>query len=74
MDRTVRENTAKWIECWRRAAPELERIRREDIRNADTKRAVAMFSGLLADTRRRGPVADTSGLIEQQALFSKVRR
>jgi hypothetical protein len=64
----------RWTETWKQAGAELERIRREELRRMtddDVRRAVAdLFSG--------APPSDheprtTSGLVEQQRLFAKLR-
>ena len=65
--------TLRWIETWRRAGPELERIRREEIRAADTQRAVKIFSGLVAEHLRRRPLRMHSGLVTQQAVLHRKR-
>lgn len=64
--------TAKrWIEVWRTAGPELERIHREELRQLDTYRTIALLCGP-ADYRRspRAP-KPWSGLVEQQAIFMR---
>ena len=63
--------TLRWIETWRRAGPELERIRHEEIRQTDTQRAMEMFDGLVTENLRRRSVRLTSGLVEQQAIFHR---
>jgi hypothetical protein len=68
-----RELTKKWIEIWRRAAPELERIRREEIRAADTARAIEALSGAFIAARCDHPPRPTSGLVEQQRRFHRRR-
>lgn len=65
--------TLRWIETWRRAGPELERIRHEEIRRADTQRAMKIFAGLVTENLRSRPARLTSGLIEQQAIFHRKR-
>jgi len=48
------------MEQWKQAAPELERVRAEELRALDSS---ADFDGSLADPGRM------SGLVEQQAWF-----
>jgi hypothetical protein len=64
----------RWAETWKDAAPRLEQIRREELRRLDTYAAIALLCGP-ADYRVP-PYAPkpTSGLIEQQRLFSSMRR
>ncbi len=62
------------VDAWRRAAPELERMRREDIRHADTARSIPAFDGLFESAVRDYPAKPTSGLVEQQRCFQRARR
>jgi hypothetical protein len=59
----------RWVEAWKNAAPELERIRRRELRQLDAYSAIALLCGP-ADYHQppRAP-KPTSGLIEQQRLF-----
>jgi hypothetical protein len=61
----------RWVQTWLEAAPELERIRREELRRLDPLRAIALLCGP-ADYRvpPRAP-KPTSGLVEQQRWFMK---
>lgn len=62
------------LAAWKRAEPTLEALRAEDIRSAETPRAMRIFAGsaLWAVTHR--PALPTSGLVEQQRWFSKMHR
>lgn len=68
------EELKRWAETWKRAGRELERMRREELQrmtDEDVRRAISdLFSG--------APPPDlesetTSGLVEQQRLFAKLR-
>ena len=61
----------RWIETWRLAGVDLERIRRQEIRALDTYRTIALLCGP-ADYRTppRAP-KPWSGLVEQQRWFIK---
>ncbi len=61
------------IRQWQRAAPELDRIRQEEIRGADTQRAMRFFEGSVLAELKRTSASPTSGLVEQQRLFRKLR-
>lgn len=63
----------RWVQAWKNAAPELERIRRQELRQLDAYTAIALLCGP-ADYREapRAP-KPTSGLIEQQRVFRKRR-
>ena len=62
----------RWVQTWKEAGPVLEEIRRRDIENADTQQAVRDLFGfpIPADL----PPRTTSGLVEQQAWFAKLRQ
>jgi hypothetical protein len=66
--------TKKWVEIWKRAGPELERIRLEEVRGTDTTRAILILNDAFESARLTCSVRNTSGLVEQQALFMKARR
>jgi hypothetical protein len=61
----------RWVETWRRAGEELERLRREEMRSVDTREAVRQIFG---SAMPAVPAPPTSGLVEQQAWFAKIRR
>ena len=69
-----REQIRYWAETWQKAGPELERIRRKEIRETDTFEAVSAFLGPIDFTQEPFSPRPTSGLIEQQALFAMVRK
>jgi hypothetical protein len=69
-----RELMKKWVETWKTTGPILERLRREDVRNANTGLAIQHLSGLVLPSLQQYPAKPTSGLIEQQALFKKLHQ
>jgi hypothetical protein len=72
-DQDDRDALRRWVETWRRAGPELEEIRRREIEATDTQEAIRQIfgDGGLIDP---SPASATSGLVEQQALFARLRR
>jgi len=62
----------RWAETWRKAAPALEEIRRRELKLTDTQEAIRQIfgDGALPDLP---PASATSGLVEQQALFARLR-
>lgn len=64
----------KCVSAWQRAGPELERMRREDIRHADTARSIPAFDGLFEGAIRDYPAKPTSGLVEQQRCFRRAKK
>jgi hypothetical protein len=68
--RVIRE----WVACWKRAGVELERLRREELRHVDTQQALQNLAGAFESCRLHHKPAPTSGLVEQQRWFGKVKR
>jgi hypothetical protein len=63
----------RWVETWREAAPRLEAIRRQELRALDVFTAISLLCGPVK--YHEGPRAPkpTSGLVEQQRLFARLR-
>ena len=61
----------KWVETWKLAAVELERIKRKEIRALDTYKTIALLCGDADYTKPPYAPKPWSGLIEQQRLFMK---
>ncbi|MCX5643728.1 MAG: hypothetical protein NTZ17_03440 [Phycisphaerae bacterium] len=74
MDELEEQRIRQWIRNWEAAAPVLERLREEAIRNADTATAIEQLSDAFESARLHFPPATTSGLVEQQRLFARRRR
>jgi hypothetical protein len=74
MDALPDPNIRLWVETWKRAGPELERIRRQELRALRTIDAVTALDGWTQFVRENSPPASYSGLVEQQRLFSLLRR
>jgi hypothetical protein len=68
-----RELMRRWVETWRQAGPELEEIRRREIEATDSAVAIRQLFGS-APPPWDLPPRTTSGLVEQQAWFAKLRR
>jgi hypothetical protein len=64
----------RWVETWKLAGEDLERIRRKELRELDSYRAIELLSGPADYTRPPRAPKPTSGLVEQQRLFMKARR
>jgi hypothetical protein len=64
----------RWIETWKRAGPELERLRREELRRLDPQSSIELLCGPTDYTVAPRAPKPTSGLVEQQRWFMKARR
>jgi hypothetical protein len=58
---------------WKEVGEYLEAERRERVRGTDTVRELCAFDGMALAWLKRFPPPATSGLIEQQRLFSRLR-
>ena len=64
----------EWVAAWKRAAPELERIRRDELRALDSYIAISLLMGPADYTVEPRTPRPGSGLGEQQRLFQMLRR
>jgi hypothetical protein len=78
MDEGERELTKRWIETWREAGPLLEEIRQKELAamTEDEARRASEALLSLADAEMYVPPdrRRSSGLVEQQRLFGRLRR
>jgi hypothetical protein len=69
-----REKIRLWVETWEKAGPELEAIRIREIREADNLKVLEMLEGAFNHAARTLPPRPSSGMVEMQAWFAKLRR
>ena len=62
------------VEAWREAGPQLDAIRRREIREADNLQVLAVLEGACNHALRTMPARESSGLVEMQKWFAKLRR
>ncbi|MBI4907211.1 MAG: hypothetical protein HY820_26540 [Acidobacteria bacterium] len=74
MTEQEREMARRWVQAWKDAAPVLEAVRREDIRRADPVEALAQLECAFNHAVRSQPPRATSGMVEMQRLFAKLRK
>lgn len=67
-----REKMRLWVETWKRAGPELEAIRREEVRDADNLEVLDALEDAFNDALRLPP-RESSGMVEMQRWFAKLR-
>ena len=64
----------RWVETWKLAGADLERIRRRELRQLDTYRAIELLCGSADYSRPPRAPKPWSGLVEQQRWFMKAAR
>jgi len=69
-----REMMALWVRTWKEAGPELEAIRRREIREADNLAVLASLESAFNHAARTMPPRPSSGMVEMQAWFARLRR
>ena len=62
-----------FVERWKVASERLEALRREDLRSVNVARHIMALNGAFEATLAR-PIRKSSGLVEQQVIFSRMRR
>ena len=72
MTEQEREQIRQWAETWQKAGPELERIRRKEIRETDTMQSVQILAGGFQSASFMHPPRQSSGLVEQQNWFKQL--
>ena len=63
----------RWVETWIRAGKELEEVRERELAQIDTAEAIRQLFGE-GPWRDDAPPRVTSGLVEQQAWFARLRK
>lgn len=69
-----RETIRLWVEAWNAAGPQLEAIRRSEIRQLDNLAALETLESAFNHAVRSLPPRPSSGLVEMQHWFAKLRR
>jgi hypothetical protein len=72
MNESERKMISEWVAAWRRAGPELERLRREELRDMDTQQSLQNLARAFEFCRLHNKPSPTSGLVEQQRWFQSM--
>ena len=67
-------NARRWVKTWQDAGPRLEAIRRSELRALNVYDAIALLCGAADYTVPPRAPKPSSGLVEQQQLFARMRR
>ncbi|MEM6821434.1 MAG: hypothetical protein AAF558_05780 [Verrucomicrobiota bacterium] len=68
------EPAPKQVTTWRFAMQKLQEVRHESIRNANTADVIEQMEEPFNAALKHSPPKPTSGLIEQQNIFRKIRK
>jgi hypothetical protein len=69
-----REAMRRWVETWKEAGPALEAIRRKEIEKINVLESLAALEDAFDYAARTLPPRESSGLVEMQQWFAKLRR
>lgn len=67
-------NAKRWVEIWKQAGQRLEEIERQRLRSFCYEDHVAEVDEMLELASRFAKPRSTSGLVEQQRLFARLRK
>lgn len=74
MEMSDTDRLRAWVYNWQVVGHELEQMRRQDIRRANTQDSIKLFDLAFKAALRNTPPRTTSGLVEFQRLLRKVPR
>jgi hypothetical protein len=63
----------QWVRMWRKTGAALESIKRAELERLNTATAVTQLSEAFDAALRSAPSRLTSGLVEQQRIYHKLR-
>ena len=69
-----REKIERWVKHWEDVGPELELIRKKEIREGNYLEVLESLSGAFAQALHSQPMRTESGMVEMQRLFAKLRK
>jgi hypothetical protein len=71
---TNTEMIRRWAQTWKEVGPELEKIRLREVRDEDNLLSLKMLARAFNHATSAQPPDQTSGLIEMQRYFAKLRQ
>ena len=72
MTTLTREDLRAYLEHWKRVGPQLEAIRREELRKFDFKANRSQIAGLFEMGLKHGTPRTTTGLVEYRKRLEKI--
>jgi hypothetical protein len=73
MDKEKMAQMKQWVETWKRAGVELEKIRQAELPLVSTSQSLLVLADAYESCRLHFSPQPYSGLVEQQAWFKKYR-
>lgn len=73
MNASEAEQIRRWVARWKEAGARLESLRREELRHTDTQQSLISLASAFESCRLHYRPLPTSGLVEQQRWFRKIR-
>ena len=73
MQRDMKQDMKEWVENWKRVGPILEQIKAEELRAPDYHKKLEGLLPMCDLACAHAEPSKTSGLVEQQRLFMKMR-
>lgn len=64
----------KWVETWKQAGPELEKIRLREVRDEDNRLSLQILESAFNLAAKTEQPDSSSGLVEMQRYFAKLRK
>ncbi len=64
----------RWAQTWKQFGPELEVIRLREVHNADNLLSLKLLARAFNQATSEQPARQSSGLVEMQRQFAKLRR
>ena len=61
----------EWVKAWDVASREMDRLRRENLKQMDTKTAILNLLPAFEYAAKNSPLRESSGLVEQQRYFKR---
>ena len=68
-----RTDLQRWVRTWAEAGPELDAIRRREVREANNLESLALLAPAFNHAVRTLPLRESSGLVQMQDYFQKLR-
>ena len=63
-----------WVRTWQEAGPQLEAIRRKEVREADNLHVLELLEEAFNHALQALPCRPSSGMVQMQEYFAKLRR